>query len=77
MQKTYLFLLIAAIGGAALCGCGSGPDQATTTPQDKKSFQGGEMPPDVRKKFEESMAQNGKRTQEIADKARANAVAGH
>ena len=54
MQKQISFVILASIGISILWGCGSDSDHATTKAE-LKNFKGGPMPPDARKKFEESM----------------------
>ncbi|MDR3689647.1 MAG: hypothetical protein P4L46_09740 [Fimbriimonas sp.] len=67
MQKQVISILVVGISAGLLGGCGSDADHRTT-PQELKAFKGGPMPPEARKKFEESMRVNAKRTAEAMAK---------
>ena len=72
MQKQILWGVLVGMGMAMVCGCGADTSKAAT-PEEKKSFAGGEMPADARAKFQDSQKQNAQRIADIAAKARANA----
>lgn len=75
MQKKILFSVLASIGVTMLFGCNSDTAKPTTAAE-KKAFMGGPMPPDVRKKFEESQKENAQRMADMANKGRASVGAG-
>ena len=56
-----ILLLVSIVITSLATGCDAGGTHPVTD-QEKKSFIGGPMPPDVRKKFEDSMAHTGPAT---------------
>ncbi len=68
IRSTYILLLATCV---CAVGCDSGGTHPTT-PQEKKAFLGGPMPPDVRKKFEESMQAGKVKMQQTAAEKAAN-----
>jgi hypothetical protein len=71
MQKTILIIVGMSVGIGVLTGCSS--DTHLTTPQEKKAFLGGPMPPDARKKFEEARRKFAESRAAAIDKAKAAA----
>ena len=74
MQRALLVILGMSVGMGVLVGCSS--EGHLTTPEEKKAFLGGPMPPDVRKKFEESMRKNAEARNAAIEKAKATAASG-
>ena len=62
MMKSIPLCLVPIALGLFVAGCASS-DTPQASDQVKAQFKGGPMPPDARKKFEESMAKNRAATQ--------------
>jgi len=75
MHKQILFCVLASIGVALLCGCGSDPNKPAST-DEKKAFAGSQMPANARAKFEAQQQQNAQGIADAAAKGRAGATGG-